>query len=119
MRIVTALAAASVVSAALVTAGGAQAATGSANHDLQCFMAASQVALSDDQDTKSKGMMASLYFAGKIFGANPSIDLKAALAAEVERMEKVDMAALLKACGEEMETRGAQIQAAGDALDGK
>lgn len=117
MRILTAVAAGSVMSAALALAGGAQAATSAGNHDLQCFIAASQIALSNDQDTKSQGLIASMFFAGKIFGANPSIDLKAALATETDRMAKLDMQALLKECGAEMKSRGDQIQVAGQALE--
>lgn len=116
MKVLIAAAAASILCASLATAASAAAPAAAGNHDVQCFIAASQVALSDDQDTKTKGMIASMFFAGKIFGAHPSINLKAALAAEAGRMDKIDMQGLLKECATEMQTRGDQIQAAGDAL---
>jgi hypothetical protein len=97
-------------------AAAAHPAASSESHDLQCMVLAGKIAASDDEQARTNGLMASMYYAGKIFGSHPSIDLKAALEAEVDRMAKVDIAALAKACGGEMQARGAQMQAAGQAL---
>jgi hypothetical protein len=91
-------------------------------HDVRCFIVASVImggAKDGDAKAMTAGMMAALYFAGKIYGANAEIDLLAALEAELIRMPKVDLAALRKECGEEMRVHGDEIQTAGKALQAK
>ena len=82
--------------------------------DLKCFGAISQLAISDDAETKSVGMMGSVFFAGKIFGANPDIDLNAALLSVAQSLEPEDMSQLFERCGAELTRRGKQVEAAGD-----
>ena len=104
------------IAAAAAAAAGAKPAPAPVSHDLQCLVLAGTMANSDDEKTKVGAMMASMFFAGKVFGATPSIDLKTALEAEAGHLAKVDPQALAKECGGEMQTRGAQIEAAGSAL---
>lgn len=87
------------------------------NGDLQCLLAIAQMQGSSDPLTRTIGMMGAMFFAGKIFGAAPDIELQAALekAARGARAEPVQVT--LQRCGEEMERRGDQLQALGRNLD--
>ncbi|WP_375289332.1 hypothetical protein [Qipengyuania sp.] len=82
--------------------------------DLKCFGAVSQLVMSDDAETKSMGMMGSVFFAGKIFGANPDIDLSAALLSVAQSLDPEEMPQLFERCGAELTRRGKQMEDAGD-----
>jgi hypothetical protein len=103
--------------AAVAASAHAQAAPKYSVHDMQCFIAASELAdTADNADSKNTGLMAAMYFAGKIYGANPKIDFTAALDAETDKYEGIDKTALMKECGAELEAHGNEIEAAGKAL---
>jgi len=53
--------------------------------------------------------MGAMYFIGKIFGENPNIDLKAALASPSSTITKANIAAIAKQCGDELTSRGGQF----------
>jgi hypothetical protein len=86
-------------------------------HYVQCFLVMSALAASDDPKGKSAGLMATNFFAGQIFGAAPDIDLTAAFRREVPVLNDAKTQDLLSECGAEMDRRGSQIVAAGDALE--
>jgi hypothetical protein len=103
--------------AALAASAHAQAAPKYPVHDMQCFIAASVLAdNADNEDTKNTGLMASMYFAGKVYGANPKVDFTAALDAEATKYDSLDHTALMKECAAEMQAHGNEIEAAGKAL---
>jgi hypothetical protein len=85
-------------------------------HSLQCFLAVSELAASDDPAVKMMGTMGALFFAGQVFGADPGIDLQAAVRDEARILTPQAMAALRTQCGAEMQKRGVEIQEAGQAL---
>ena len=120
MRVTLTVAAASAALALSATAVSAQPTPAYSAHDLQCFIATSSLADgSNDAAITSNGMMAAMYFAGKLYGASPHIDITAALDAESDKMTAVDMGTLLKECGAELETHGHEIEAAGRAMQAK
>jgi len=60
--------------------------------------------------------MSALFFAGKIFGRDPDIDLAAAMRAETPKLDRDAIKAVLVDCGAELKGRGEQIRAAGAEL---
>ena len=87
-------------------------------NDLQCFLTTSQMQGSSDPQVRAVGMIGAMFFAGKIFGASPNIDLEAALE-NVARELSGGPQPMLERCGKEMEQRGNQIQAVGRQLAAK
>lgn len=83
------------------------------NGDLECLVAVTQLTASNDEAAKSAGLLGSMFFAGKIFGAQPDIDLDQSLLQAAKRIKPEQISSLLKRCGSEMQERGDQIQAAG------
>ena len=104
-------------SATMAVAAGP--AAGPPHHDLQCLMAMSKLSQSTEQQAQIAGTMGMLYFAGKVFGANPSVDIGVALQTEATLAKGTDMDPLVKECGTEMQSRGQQLEAAGKALTAK
>ena len=89
------------------------------HRDLQCLMVMSKLSQGTDQQAQVAGTMGVLYFAGKVFGANPSVDIGAALQTEAAQAKGTDMDALVRECGTEMQSRGQQLETAGKALTAK
>jgi hypothetical protein len=117
MRVFLTVVAGGAALAALAAPAHAQTAPKYSAHDMQCFIAASELADTAEQaEAKNTGLMAAMYFAGKIYGANPKIDFTAALDAETDKYDSVDKTALMKECGAELEAHGNEIEAAGKAL---
>jgi hypothetical protein len=87
--------------------------------DLQCFIANTQLQGSPDPQIRTIGMMGGMFFAGKIFGAVPDIDLEAALEKVAREVSTTTPQQTLQRCGKEMEQRGNQIQAVGRKLSAK
>jgi hypothetical protein len=87
-----------------------------AEHDVQCFLASLALVNADDQNLKNAGSMGTMFFAGELFGADPNVDLAAAVKTEAPKMTPDLLKQLLPQCGAEMTQRGNQITAAGEAL---
>jgi hypothetical protein len=85
-------------------------------HQLQCFLSISTLIPSTDEKTKRMGVLGSMFFAGEAFGADPKIDMTAALKQEAAKLDDARVKELLPKCGAEMNARGEQINAAGRAL---
>jgi hypothetical protein len=85
-------------------------------HNVRCFLATAQLSGSTDKNIATIGWGASLFFAGKIYGSNPNIDLLDAARQELPAMTTEVTKALLVECGAEMQGRGNQISAAGQGL---
>jgi hypothetical protein len=88
-------------------------------HNVQCLIAVAELVSSSDSTTKSVGLFASMFFAGQVFGGNPTVDLTAAVKAEASKLTPDDVKALQVRCGAEMKARGEQISAASAALMAK
>ena len=72
--------------------------------DIRCFLVAGQMLQRDE--TKAAGMMAGMYFMGKMMASNPT---EASLEAEIRRVVPTvtDTSAELRRCGTEMTSSGA------------
>ncbi|NCU12315.1 MAG: hypothetical protein GXC70_09225 [Sphingomonadaceae bacterium] len=90
--------------------------------DLRCIAAIGALsAMVDKPDQKEKLVAGMLYFVGKIDGRSPGFDYQgqlAALAAQPDFSDKQLLADAMR-CGEELKTRGDQLQKLGKALEGK
>jgi hypothetical protein len=69
-----------------------------------------------DAAQKEAGTKAALYFAGKLLGREPGLDLSAVAKTEIVAMEKIDRQAGYTRCGAELQLTGVKLQAAGAAL---
>lgn len=85
-------------------------------HHVRCFIALASLTQSSDETVRGIGMMGSMFFAGQIFGSEPNIDLKSVTRAQVPSMTPATMKALQVECGQEMQNRGKEISAVGEAL---
>jgi hypothetical protein len=106
--------AAALLASAPATAAYAQEAT--LEHDLQCLIVTSSLTEAEEQEAKLAGMLGSLFFMGKIFGGDPDIDINSALELAARQFDRTTATSLLQECGEEMEQRGSQVEAAGKHL---
>jgi len=102
--------------AALVAAPLHAATKTDVGHDIRCFLAVSTLLDSPDKDMHEAGLAATNFFAGKIFGAAPDVDLTSAFRREADALTDTGIKSLLGECGGEMEARGDQLTRAADAL---
>ena len=86
------------------------------SHDIQCFIVTSSLIGNKDQSINVIGLVSSSFFAGKIFGENPDIDLVVAIKAQAILMKPENNKNLLGECGAEMTTRGKQMSVAGQTI---
>lgn len=90
------------------------------DRDLRCVASLSIAGDSakDDEKTQAGLMLLMMYYIGRIDAQAPNLDLEGALRAVVSRPGYLSsgMAADLQRCSKEMENRGAELQAVGDAL---
>jgi len=91
-------------------------AKGDVGHDIRCFLAVSTLLETQDKDMHEAGLAATNFFAGKIFGTAPDIDLTAAFKREASALTDAGIKTLMGECGREMEARGDQLTQAGNAL---
>ena len=98
------------------TGSTAQPVTASLSHSLQCLLISSAMIESGDAKLKSAGLMSAMFFAGQVFGADPKIDLTTALKGKLPKLDAPTVARLQKDCGQELQARGGQITAAGEAI---
>ncbi len=80
-------------------------------HHVQCLIATVTLTGSEDQDLSRNAYMASLFFAGQLFGNNPTIDLAQAVKAEIPKLDAEKLATLAGECGAELAARGQQLSA--------
>ena len=106
----------SVLLAVLTVPAFAQDRAADRSHALQCLIATSSLAGSGDKNAEAVGVIASMYFAGKVFGQDPTIDLTAAIKEEAAKLDGDSLRRLLVQCGAEMSERSKQMKAAGQAL---
>jgi len=88
-------------------------------NDVRCLVLMAVVQESNSPSVQSGGMMAMLYFMGKVFGATPDIDLETAISGEVEAIREAGQPAideLTNRCAEDLTRSGRRIKEAGGAL---
>ncbi len=85
-------------------------------HSARCLIVVASLASSEDATLKMSGLMGSLFFAGQIFGAEPNIDLTSLMKREAVDIDERRTKELLVQCGGELQQRGGEISAAGEAL---
>lgn len=84
--------------------------------DLRCLLLVSELVGTGNAEQKEAGTKAALYFAGKLLGREPGLDLTAVAKTEIVAMETFDRKAGYQRCGAELQLTGAKLQAAGAAL---
>ena len=82
--------------------------------DLRCMLA--MYATSRNPQFAQGAGVALLYYAGRIEGRDPSLDLAAAMRKEAQRMNASDYSFNAKRCGDEVKAKGEVLKAAGEAL---
>jgi hypothetical protein len=87
--------------------------------DLRCILALTQLAKMDKPEFQQAGMMASLYYIGRLDGRVPDLDLEGALEREFKAMTPPEYGPLLQSCGATMQGRGAKISEIGANLSKK
>lgn len=104
--------------AAAIFAGSAQAQNADAlAADTRCAMLGLSMAgaanATDEQ--RQAGAMLSLYFVGKMYGASPGIDLRAAINQQASSLTPELMQSESRRCGEEFRTLGQTLSSLGQA----
>ncbi len=84
--------------------------------DLRCLLLVSELVGAGDAAQKEAGTKAALYFAGKLLGREPGLDLSAVAKTEIVAMATFDRQAGYQRCGAELKLTGEKLQAAGAAL---
>jgi hypothetical protein len=85
--------------------------------DAECLIATASLIKSDDEKKRAAGALGSMFFSGKIFGADPTIDLTGLLRTASKRIDQSRMTDLFRECGQELKMRGEQIQVSGKVID--
>jgi hypothetical protein len=85
-------------------------------HDVQCLLMAITLAGSNDPDAKAAGLSDTMFFGGKILGAEPTINLPAVAKAEAATLDPQVLAVLQDQCGSEIKAFGTNLQAVGAAM---
>lgn len=84
--------------------------------DLRCLLLTSELISTGTPEQKDAGTKAALYFAGKLLGREPGLDLPAVAKIEIAAMQGADRNAGYMRCGAELQLTGTKLQAAGAAL---
>ena len=87
------------------------------SHAVQCFLLGGSLVNNSDEKIKSAGLITSMFYAGQIFAIEPNIDLTAAMRREAPKITEARFPALRTECSAELQRRGAQMSAAGQALE--
>lgn len=85
-------------------------------HDVQCLLMAVTLAGSTDADAKAAGLADTMFFGGKILGAEPNVDLPTVAKAEAAKLDAQSLAALQDQCGHEVSVYSETLQAVGAAM---
>ena len=97
-------------------ASQAQAADDETTADLRCLVTSLSLTTSDDQTARTAGLLASLYYFGRLDGRAPNLDLENRMVAEIERMTPEEIRAEAPRCGSTMKDRGQALTAIGNHL---
>ena len=84
--------------------------------DARCLIALTQIPESKDAATAAALQSATLYYAGRIDGRAPAVDLKTLFVRAMTDLKPEDLGPTLTRCGELMQQRGAVYQEIGRAM---
>jgi hypothetical protein len=104
--------------AASLAATGAQAADTDTTSDVRCMVVAAAMAQNTDPNVQNVGLMAGLYYLGKLDGRDPRLDLEARLKQELAQMKPAEMVAEAQRCGAQLTARGKAMTEIGARLQG-
>jgi hypothetical protein len=82
--------------------------------DLRCVLA--MYATSRNPQLAQGAGVALLYYAGRIEGRDPALDLTSAMIKEAQRMSASDYSFNARRCGDEVKAKGEALKAAGQSL---
>ncbi|MGZ3376866.1 MAG: hypothetical protein ACXU8S_09730 [Phenylobacterium sp.] len=102
--------------AAWAAASSARATDDPGASDVHCLAVASLLASNADPKIQSAGVMASLYFLGKLDGRTPTLDLETRLKDELTHYNPQDLQADAVRCGAELAVRGKAVSDIGARL---
>jgi hypothetical protein len=97
-------------------ASQAQAADDETTGDLRCLVTSLSLTTSDDQTAKTAGLLASLYYFGRLDGRAPNLDLENRMVGEIEKMTPDEVRSEAARCGSIMRERGQTLTAIGNHL---
>lgn len=101
---------------AFAVATGARAADEGVNSDVRCLAVAAAMAQGSDPKAKSAGLMAGLYYLGKLDGRDPNFDLEGRLKQEMAQMKPEEIITEAQRCGAQLTARGKTITEIGARL---
>jgi hypothetical protein len=102
--------------AACAAAFSARAADDPASSDIRCLAVAATLASNADPKIQNAGVMASLYYLGKVDGRTPNLDLENRLKQELLQLQPQDLQADAVRCGAELARRGKAVSDIGARL---
>jgi len=105
-----------VLIAAAAVGRAAQAADDVAAADVRCLAVATVLSSNADPNVKNAGLMAALYYLGRVDGRQPTLDLEARLKQAYEQMSLQDVQAEARRCGAELGVRGKAVSEIGARL---
>lgn len=100
----------------LLSTSNACAADAETTTDVRCLVVSAMLASKGDAANEAAGLMASLYYLGRLDGHDPNLDLSKTLTDEALKLKPGDIPPLAKTCGATMKDRGKALSAAGAAL---
>jgi murein endopeptidase len=111
--------------AALISPAAAQAAHAHASHatgsdgDARCLLLAMNMAVSQDQNARSVGVVAMAYYLGRLDAGSSHGDLEARMDSQVVAMKGQSVAPIAQGCGQTLTDRMKAVSAAGQQLQKK
>ncbi|HEX5377903.1 MAG TPA: hypothetical protein VFW47_04985 [Phenylobacterium sp.] len=81
--------------------------------DVRCLVMSLAMAGTNDKDFSEAGMMATLYYLGRLDGRTPGLDLENRVIDEVGAMTPADVKNTAKRCGETLKGRGEDMTTLG------
>jgi hypothetical protein len=84
--------------------------------DVRCFISATSLLRSPNNDVRAAAASSALYYLGKLDGRELGIDLESIIVTEARKMTSAQLRTEAEACGRELSARGAAINAIGQKL---
>lgn len=108
-----------IASALFCLAGSTAVAADAANDDateadVRCVVVAMRMGSSDNPQMKTAGMIASMYFLGRVDSRNPDLDLETRIIDDLQKMTPEDLRAESQRCGNILTARGAALKTMGE-----
>jgi predicted small secreted protein len=87
--------------------------------DVRCLVVSLAIAGVGGKDVQAAGMMATLYYLGRLDGRAPGLDLENRVIDEVVAMRPADVKTTAARCGETMKGRGEALAAVGQHIQAR